>query len=273
MKKALFRKTIWDYYKKYGRALPWRLSNGTQQSAYKILVSELMLQQTQVDRVIPKYEAFLKAFPTLKSLAHASQRNVLALWSGLGYNRRALYLKRIAETVEEKHKGKLPQDEVSLLLLPGIGPYTARAVAAFAWNIPGVCIETNIRSVYIHFFFKDRTEKIHDKEFLEKIAETMDTENPREWYWALMDYGAYLKKEGLGNNSRAKTYTKQKAFKGSEREVRGGIMKYLTQSQKIVSVAVLIKYLSFEEPRIMENLKNLQKEGFLKVLGKKIELL
>ena len=264
MTKKQFQQTVWNYYNQHGRVLPWRLTDGTQKSAYKILVSEIMLQQTQVDRVIPKYTAFLKKFPSIQKLAQASNAEVLALWSGLGYNRRALFLKRAAETVVEKYHGKIPQTLTELQTLPGIGPYTASAVGAFAWNIPSGCIETNIRTAYLYHFFSDRIDKVHDSELLPLIQKTCDTENPREWYWAFMDYGSMLKSSGIKIHRNSISYTKQKAFTGSLREVRGAIMKVLVKEGKITATA-LVKKVSFDKDRIDTAIKAMQKDGIIKI--------
>lgn len=262
-----FRKTIWQYYKKNGRKLPWRISTGKSDAAYKILVSEFMLQQTQVSRVIPKYEAFLKSFPNPRALAKASKSDVLKLWSGLGYNRRALYLHKSVQEIIQNHKGIVPRDLTTLETLSGIGPYTARAIAAFAYDMKTVCIETNIRTVFIHFFFPNATEKVADKDILQKIEETLPQKNFREWYWALMDYGSYLKSIGVNKNSLAKSHTIQSKFKGSNREVRGTIMKALTKNHTM-SLSKLLT-LSFKTEKIILNLNALEKEGFLIVDKKK----
>ncbi|MCC6520415.1 A/G-specific adenine glycosylase [Candidatus Nomurabacteria bacterium] len=257
-----FQKTVWEYYKKHGRVLPWRLTDGTELSAYKILVSEYMLQQTQVDRVIPKYQAFLKRFPTIVKLAESSNADVLSLWSGLGYNRRALFLKRAAEKIVHEYGKKIPRSTETLQTLPGIGSYTAGAIMSFAWNTPSVCIETNIRTVYIHHFFADREEKVSDQELLSVIQKTCDIQNPREWYWALMDYGAYLKSQGVKTHRKSGSYAKQKAFKGSLREVRGAILKILTKNPRI-SLVKLYTQLPFDIERTERALGDLKKEGIL----------
>jgi len=224
-----FKKTIWDYYKKYGRHdLPWRKTK----DPYRILVSEMMLQQTQVSRVIPKYKNFLKKFPTVEALAKAPLRQVLIQWQGLGYNRRALYLKKCAEKVVTDFDGKFPKDVKTLVSLPGIGPATAGDILAFAYNIPVPIIETNIRSVFIHFFFPNK-KKISDKQILPLIGKTMGKGNPREWYWALFDYGAYLKTSGSGNPSRRSAHhTKQSPFKGSNRQIRARILRLILEKPR-----------------------------------------
>ncbi len=148
-----FRKKINNHYDQNGRDLPWRRTR----NPYRILVSEIMLQQTQVERVIEKYAVFIKTFPDFPSLAEAPLHTLLTVWQGLGYNRRALALRACAQKVVAEHQGKLPKEPEKLLALPGIGKYTAGAVAAFAFNEPIVFMDTNIRRVYIHEFFHDRT--------------------------------------------------------------------------------------------------------------------
>lgn len=262
-----FKKTIWDYYKKHGRHdMAWRKTT----DPYKILVSELMLQQTQVSRVIPKYEAFIKKISTFKALAQASIPEVLALWQGLGYNRRALYLKRAAEEIEAKYKGKLPQNPELLVSLPGIGPNTAAAICAYSFNIPVIFIETNIRRIYIHFFFP-KSKKVDDKKILALVEKTLDTKNPREWYWALMDYGTHLKTQVENPNRKSKHYAKQSKFKGSDREIRGKILRMLLKENSI-SKTKLISELGEEKVRAEKVLETLVKDSFITVSKGKIIL-
>ncbi len=220
-----FHKLVWAYYHANGRhQLPWRQTC----DPYRILVSELMLQQTQVDRVIPKYEAFMQRFPTIHDLARARLKTVLTLWQGLGYNSRAQRLHELARIVVREHNGKLPRTIEELETLPGIGPYTARAVMAFAFNKPVPFIETNIRSVYIHHFFADDYD-IHDNQLMPLIEQTLDHKNPREWYAALMDYGTWVKKEFPNPSRKSKHYTKQSKFEGSHRQKRGAVIRALTK--------------------------------------------
>src|SRR3990167_8662088 len=164
-----FKKTIWDYYKKNKRDLPWR---GTT-DPYKIVVSEVMLQQTQVARVVQKYAEFIKVFPTFNSLAAASKEEVLRLWQGMGYNRRALYLKALSTIVIDDHKGRLPNEPNILMKLPAIGSATAGSIAAFAFNKPTVFLETNIRRVFLHFFFQGK-KQVSDKDILPLVEKTLD---------------------------------------------------------------------------------------------------
>ncbi len=218
-----FRRTIMDNYRLNPRVFPWRETV----DPYEILVSEIMLQQTQTERVVPKYISWLEAFPDPLTLSQASLPEVLRLWSGLGYNRRARFLQEACRAVTDKLGGVFPRDPDELDALPGIGPYTARAVVTFAFGSPEVFIETNIRSVFIFFFFPGM-EKVDDKEILPLIAQTLDRENPREWYYALMDYGAALKKSVKNPNRRSSSYTRQSKFEGSLRQARGAILRALS---------------------------------------------
>ena len=169
--------------------MPWRdISN-----PYKIFISEMMLQQTQVERVRIKYAEFIKKFPTLKSVAQAEKSDILKVWQGLGYNRRALFIKRACEEILSKHKGVFPKDFKILQTLPGIGPSTAGAICAFAYNQPVYFIETNVRAVLLHFFFKNK-EKVSDTEVMNVLQKvTPKNTHSRDWYYALYDYGTFLK--------------------------------------------------------------------------------
>ncbi len=258
-----FRKIVWDYYKKSGRSFPWRKTR----SPYRILVSEVMLQQTQTERVMKFYGPFLKMFPSFKVLAKSPLKKVLNAWQGLGYNRRALSLHKMADQVVTESGGRLPKSVESLMHLPGIGAYTANAIRAFVHDLPAVFIETNIRSVYIHHFFSKK-KKVSDKEIEKLVEKTLDKKRPREWYYALMDYGVHLKKVHGNPNKRSKHYTKQSKFEGSVRQVRGAIIRILTGSMGLTKAA-LLKTLSFPPDVIEIVLEQLQKEGFLDKKGKR----
>jgi A/G-specific adenine glycosylase len=261
-----FRRKIYRYYRAHGRALPWR----TTRNPYHILISEIMLQQTQVDRVVQKYKEFIARFPDLKTLAEAPLRNILQVWQGMGYNRRALYLKKIAEDVAEKFNGRLPGKAEVLTGLPGIGKNTAGSIAAFAFNKPVVFIETNIRSVFIHFFFSDRSD-VHDREILPLVETALDAENPREWYSALMDYGVMLKKNHPNPSRKSAHHQKQSKFEGSNRQVRGMIIRMLTENPHITE-ASLIKKLPAQGQKAKENLQQLCIEGLVKKIGRKLSI-
>lgn len=224
-----FRRVVLEHWKEKGRhGLPWRKTT----DPYKILVSEIMLQQTQVSRVEEKYKEFLKKFPNVRVLAKASLAQVLKIWSGLGYNRRGKFLHDAARAVVEKYKGTMPRSYEELIKLPGVGDYTARAVRVFAFNEPDVLMETNIRTALIHHFggsvrmLSDRALCVH----AEKAAEGQDS---RKWHSALMDYGAYLKKSGVRNNARSAHYVKQSKFEGSLRQVRGEILRNIQSGKHL----------------------------------------
>lgn len=240
-----------------------------------------MLQQTQVSRVITKYQEFLREFPTAATLASASTGAVLRAWQGLGYNRRALALKRAAEIVTEKYGGKFPCTFDELVELPSIGPATAADLLAFAWDIPQPLTETNIRTVYIHFFFPERETKraqageakisckVDDKEVWPLVEKTFDRERPREWIWALMDYGAMLKKEHRNaSGRRSAQYVQQSKFIGSNRELRSNMVKIILANSGGISAKALRAQLRNVREKISptefnKNLKDLEREGFI----------
>lgn len=220
--RADFHDTVWEYYRAHRRSMPWR----ERTDAYAVLVSELMLQQAQVARVIPKFEAFIEVFPSIADVAAAPLAEVLRLWNGLGYNRRAMFLHKTAQTVMAQG-GELPQKLSELVKLPGIGPNTAGAIMNYAYNQPTVFVETNIRTVYLHHFFADTPGLVNDTVLRELVEQTMDREMPREWFWALMDYGSHLKATAGGRLNQSKHYKKQTPLAGSLREMRGRIIRAL----------------------------------------------
>jgi len=266
-----FQNLVWEHYHATGRHdLPWRppalkvRANGTI-DPYRVLVSEVMLQQTQAGRVIQKYVEFLKRFPTLPALAAASPRDVLAAWQGLGYNRRALALHRAAREIIARHKRRVPRVYEDLVALPGIGAYTAGAVLAFAFQEPVVFIETNIRRAHLDFFFSDK-ENVRDRDILPLVAQTMDAKNPREWYYALMDYGSHLPKILQKNsNVQSKHYIKQSAFKGSLRELRGKIIAELSRKPRTLQS---LRRVCANDSRTQEALDALLKDRLIKHLGR-----
>ncbi len=253
---------ILSWYKVHKRDLPWRKTS----DPYKILVSEIMLQQTQVDRVIPKYLAFLKAFPSINALASAKTDDVLTLWSGLGYNARAIRLQKTAQVITKDFKGKFPKDRDVLLTLPGVGPYTANAVLSFAFNLPFPCIDTNIRRILLHELQLPESTSITK---LYSIAESLIPKNKScIWHNALMDYGSSVltaKKTGI------KALTKQSKFLHSRRWYRGQIMKIVVKEKKI-SLNKLSKLLKKEKTFLVSILDELQKEKLVKVVKNQITL-
>lgn len=255
---AQFRKLIREHYRLHGRVLPWRLT----WEPYCVFISEVMLQQTQVGRVLEKYGEFIRTFPDFAALASAPLADVLRLWQGLGYNRRAMWLKEGALAIMERFSGSLPRSCEALVTLPGIGSATAASIAAFAFNEPTVFIETNIRTVFIHFFFHG-ADGVRDSEIRPLVARTLDRRDPRTWYYALMDYGTMLKKEGEKGHRRSAGYRKQSRYHGSDREVRGAILRLLVE-RKALPEAVLVDLLCSPEEKVRRNLGDLQREGFVR---------
>lgn len=275
-KATSFKNAVRRHYRIFGRHdLPWRKTR----DPYAILVSEVMLQQTQVSRVEGFYGRFLDKFPDFQTLAKAPRSEVLAAWQGLGYNRRALSLKRLAETVIREYKGKLPDDRAALERLPGIGKGTSGSLMAFAFNKPEPFIETNIRRAFIHHFFPRTRNGVTDGEIERYIQSTMDRAHPREWYWALMDYGAALGKTaksiGSNPNRRSAHYKKQGLFRGSDRELRGRILRYLLSRKRMEGggvekgirrgrLAEVIGISGFtRSPKVERVVSDLLREGFI----------
>lgn len=253
-----FQKFIYTFFEQYGRHhLAWRMNL----DPYRVLVSEIMLQQTQVDRVLPKFEHFLDLFPDFSSLAQAPSSQVIRAWQGLGYNRRVLNLQKTAQSVMEHFGGQLPSDSEKLLSLPGIGPYTSASIQAFAFNLPSLVIETNIRTVFIYHFFPD-SYKVSDSMIVPLISATLDQENPRKWYSALMDYGSFLKQVVPNPTRQSQKYLKQSAFKGSNRQVRGAILQLA--AQETLDTQTLSEKLALPYERIAVALEQLIAEGFLR---------
>lgn len=244
------------------REMPWRQDT----QPYYVMVSEIMLQQTQVHRVVPKFEAFLRAFPGVETLATSPLADVLRLWSGLGYNRRAKYLHDAAKQIVLR--GGFPKTAKELQLLPGVGKNTAGAIMVYSYNMPSIFIETNIRTVYLHHFFPDG-EKVDDRQIEQLLEQTIDSEHPREFYWALMDYGTWLKSQGVGRIQQSKHYKKQPPLKGSVREVRGAIIKQLTGAD--MTEAELRERLVADE-RFASALSGLMRDGLVSQKNDKLHL-
>jgi A/G-specific adenine glycosylase len=276
-----FQKSILSWYKEHKRDLPWRKTT----DMYKILVSEIMLQQTQVDRVIPYYNKFLKKFPTATSLANAQPRDLLIEWSGLGYNRRAFFLQKAAWGLSKN----TPQTIDELRSLPGIGHYTANAVAAFSWDKGVTAIDTNIRRIFSRYFFdgEGTIESINKK----IIEETPD--KGREWNNALMDVGSMIctatkpKCEQCPFNKGCEAYKNgnqdnyfriappQPRFHGSKRQYRGAILKVLlkkSMNEKELLKTLKEQALKNNKKFITDVLSDLMKEHIIKKKGKEYEI-
>lgn len=272
-----FQRMILDYYNSHTRNLPWR----NEKDPYKIFISEMMLQQTQAERVVEKYFQFIQKFPDFKTLSESSLQEVLELWKGLGYNRRAIWMKEAARIIFKDYNGKLPSDPTILEKLKGIGHATAREMITFSYNIPTVFIETNIRRVFIYFFFNQKS-SVNDSEIISLVKKTVYKENPREWYYALMDYGVMLKKKfsGMNPNKKSKGYKKQAPFKGSNRELRGKILDIILMNpglelENLINEIMFLKgdltVRSFSE-KIKINIKKLEEEGFIINIDGKLKI-
>lgn len=254
---AKFQETIYHYYHHFGRTFSWRNSI----TPYHVVVSEVMLQQTQTHRVVDKFELFTARFSGFAQLAHAPFEEVLRSWKGLGYNRRAMNLQKIAQKVMVEYAGQLPDKPEILQTFPGIGAATAASICAFAFNKPTVFIETNIRTVFIYFFYRKQTD-IHDKELIPLIEKTVDRRCARTWYYALMDYGVMLKKT-VGNLSRqSKHHSKLSKFEGSDRQIRGMILQALLDTPGLTQ-AMLLMRINKQEDRVLKMLQQLCSEGFI----------
>lgn len=244
-----FVKCVLEEYAKRGRHdLPWR----KKMSPYAILVSEIMLQQTQVKRVIPKFLLWMKTYPTLASLKRATLSNALPLWQGLGYQRRAKYLLEISRAVSD-----LPKSFEEMKKLPGVGTYTASALCAFAYDkFEHPLLETNIRTALIEAFHKRKSSVSDDTLYrdLERFILRRDVARigARAWYCALMDYGATLKARGISHNLKSKGYAKQSPYKGSFRELRARILFSIANGKAIP-----------DDARALSVLKKLESERFI----------
>ena len=215
-----FRDDVWSFYRTSGRQMPWRGID----DAYGVLVSEVMLQQTQVSRVADRWGEWMAVFPTIDALAAAPLALVLERWQGLGYNRRAVALKRCAEEVATRFAGVLPADPVLLATLPGIGPATAGAVACYAYRMPAPFIETNVRAALLHAFFAD-ADDVPDSALVPIAEAVWDRDDPRGWGYALTDYGAHLKRTLPNPSRRSRHHTRQSPFEGSRRQKRARLLR------------------------------------------------
>lgn len=259
----VFQNTVLDYYSQHGRRLPWR----ERINPYRVFVSEYMLQQTQVGRVERKFPEFFLEFPNLQVLASSPLSSVVKAWSGLGYNRRAKYLHQSAKIIIKEYEGRIPKKSRQLEALPGIGPNTAGAILAYAYNQPSVFIETNIRAVYLHHFFNDRSD-VDDQEIIPLISQTLNRSDPRTWYWALMDYGTHLKRTLPNPNRRSKQYALQSRFEGSNRQIRGQILRELTAGP--VSFNDLVQ--KIDDVRLKQILVELVHEGLIEDIREEYRL-
>lgn len=258
-----FRQLVYRYADQHRRDLPWRQTA----DPWQVLVSEVMLQQTQVERVVPRFSAFMGQFPSPAALAAAPLPVLLEAWQGLGYNRRALNLQRAAQQLVTQWEGQLPDDPLVLQQLPGIGPYTAGAIAAFAFNRPTVFLETNIRAVLLHLFFTGQA-GVTDKQLLPFAAAVLDQASPCGWYNALMDYGSDLKRRFPNPSRRSLHHTVQSRFEGSDRQIRGGLLRLLLEVDGMTAAAIGLK-LAVDGDRLQRILDGMLQEGFVVKRGRR----
>lgn len=242
------------------RPMPWRHID----NPYAVLISEVMLQQTQVTRVSERYPRFLRRFPTVEALATAPIAAVVQEWQGLGYNRRALFLQRAAQQIVEQHNGQIPQSTEELAGLPGIGPATAGAVRVYAYNLPALFIETNIRRVFIFYCFPSR-KQVEDSEIEPLLERALPPKDCRTWYYALTDLGAVLRARiGHNPNCHAQQYHRQSPFEGSVRQLRGAIIRHLSTNGP--TAMATLKSIAIEHPHnadIERVIATLSDEGFV----------
>jgi A/G-specific adenine glycosylase len=262
-----FRREVWAFYAAHSRDLPWRRTF----EPYAIMISEVMLQQTQVARVVPKYGDFLEAFPTVQALAAAKLADVLSAWQGLGYNRRALALHRAAAVIVTVHDGAIPRTVEELRRLPGIGHATAAAICVYAYETPVPFIETNTRAAFIHYFFQE-CPRVSDAELLPLVAAALDRSRPRDWYYALMDYGAWIKKMETNPSRRSTHHVVQSPFEGSRRQARAAALRAVLAAATLgLSLAELLQAappLAARDPEeIHAILADLVSEGFMSCAG------
>ena len=261
MSESDFRELVWAEGRTLYRDMPWRDTP----SFYNVLVSEIMLQQTQVSRVLVKFAEFMERFPTIESLAKAPLADILGVWSGLGYNRRARFLHEAAKVVAKDGE---PTDLSGLVHLPGVGTNTAGAIMNYVYEAPTVFVETNIRTVYLYHFFPNEVD-VSDSVLKDLVARTIDTEHPRQWFWALMDYGSYLKAQGNGRLSQSKHYKKQAPLAGSVRQMRGRIIRQLTA--RSLSQSSLYEAVQ-GDGRFTPALDGLIRDGLVEKAGKQYRL-
>ena len=238
---------------------------------YHILVSEIMLQQTQIPRVLEKFPQFIEAFPNWETLARTDTQKLFKIWQGMGYWRRAKYLRECAGAVENVYGGTLPKEPEALMTLPGIGHYTAHAVTCFAYQNPKAFIDTNIRRVFINAFFADK-QNVTDKEILPIAQNAVWTPNPREWHYALMDYGSLVLGNTRSLNKQSRHYARQSKFEGSFRSYRAEVIRYLTQNKK-ASQKAIHTHLSNSPYKTKEILVALAKDNIIHKKGSGWELI
>ena len=247
-----FRRKVFTFFKNHGRDLPWRMT----EDPYKILLSELMLQQTQVSRVITYYTSWVQRWPTIQLLATASRHEVLQAWMGLGYNTRAIRLQKAAQIIVKEFQGDVITAMNNYKAIPGVGRYTSQAVLIFAANADLATVDTNIRRIFIHEFSLPET--VSEKTIWGLAQRCLPKGRSRDWHNALMDYGALhltARKTGIPPK------TKQPRFEESDRQLRGRIIRLLLQKDQ--GFAQIKKLFEVDEPRLQIILDKLAHEGII----------
>lgn len=245
---------VWQAGRRLYRPMPWR----DDPRPYYVLVSEVMLQQTQVARVLPAFVAFVRRFPDEVALAAADLDQVLAAWQGLGYNRRGRFLHQAAQVIVGQHQGVMPTTLDGLRQLPGVGAATAGAIMNYAYQVPTPFVETNIRTVYLHHFLADRSQ-VDDREITTLVAATLDRDRPRQWFWALMDYGSHLKQTNGGRLAQSRHHRPQTRFAGSLRQMRGEILRRYLAGHSPAQLAVSLGH----DERFAPALAGLRRDGLV----------
>jgi A/G-specific adenine glycosylase len=270
---AAFRAKVLAEGERLYRDLPWRRTH----DPYAIWVSEVMLQQTQVSRVDGRWQRWLERFPSVADLARAQAADVLEEWQGMGYNRRALSLQRAAQEISAQ--GDFPREASQLMALPGIGPATAAGIRAFAWNLPATYLETNVRTVFLHELFPHEA-NVPDRRIVPLVEASCPkdasdpADNPRSWYYALLDYGAHLKATLPNPSRRSATHTRQSRFEGSHRQKRAALLRLLiahrdegganvaTLAEELSSLEIITGRLEQSVQEVADLLAELSGEGF-----------
>ena len=269
----LFQKKILDWWKDNRRDLPWRHTH----DPYKIMISEVMLQQTQVSRVFTRYAEFIEAYPTVKDLAKASTSDVLKTWKGMGYNRRALYIKKAAQTVVDQYKRVFPKSEQELVKLPGLGKYTARAILVFAYGQEIPLVDTNIRQIITHFFLTNHPQgpalkglkgRTLEKEVEDIARQLVPLGKSWEWHQALMDYGAL--RLARARSGQARSVRSQTPFKESNRFYRGRVIDRLREGEVSKNKLIADFQKEYGKSRIFLNTitTGLERDGLLTRFGR-----
>ncbi len=236
---AQLRSTVLEWYRPRRHAYAWRRGR---QSAYRTLVSEVMLQQTQAARVEPIFEAFVGRYPDVGALAGASRADVLRSWAGLGYNRRGVALHDAARAIARDHAGRVPRAQDALRRLPGVGPYTAAAVASIGYGEPTAAVDTNVRRICARVIHGAEPDEISGERLARDAQDLLDPSAPGDWNQALMDLGRVFCRPAPRCDAcplaprcrfRADGRTgrpsgrRQSPFEGSARQVRGAVVEVL----------------------------------------------